>query len=112
MDSSASPDQTWLIASCPGCSRQIKARKEILLSNLAIECPHCNSPLNLNAGSSNLEEPQYAKAEERQNNTAAVRRRRRSKKSKLLEWDIEESDSDAKTTENKNLSEEDQDGSP
>ncbi|RZO15214.1 MAG: hypothetical protein EVB09_07795 [Verrucomicrobiaceae bacterium] len=111
MDSSASPDQTWLIASCPGCSRQIKARKEILLSNLAIECPHCNSPLNLNAGSSNLEEPQYAKAEERQNNTAAVRRRRRSKKSKLLEWDIEESDSDAKTTENKNLSEEDQDGS-
>ena len=102
MDSSASPDQTWLIASCPKCSRQIKARKEILLSNLAIECPHCNSPLNLDAGSSNLKEPQYAKAEEQKKNTAKVRRRRRSKKSKLIEWDIEESDSIEKEPENEN----------
>lgn len=109
MDSSASPDQTWLIASCPGCSRQIKARKEILLSNLAIECPHCNSPLNLNAGSSNLKEPQYAKAEEQQKNTPVVRRRRRSKKSKLIEWDIEESKSEETEPEQENSSGPEQD---
>jgi hypothetical protein len=111
MDSSASPDQTWLIASCPQCSRQIKARKEILLSNLAIECPHCNNPLNLDAGSSNLKEPQYTKAEEQKKNTAKLRRRRRSKKSKLIEWDIEESDSEETEPENENLSEPDQGGS-
>jgi|GEM_PF-1864736 len=111
MDSSASPDQTWLIASCPKCSRQIKARKEILLSNLAIECPHCNSPLNLDARSSNLKEPQYAKAEEPKKNTPEVRRRRRSKKSKLIEWDIEESDSEETELENENLIEPGQDGS-
>ncbi|NCG28019.1 MAG: hypothetical protein GWP42_10815 [Verrucomicrobiales bacterium] len=111
MDSRASPDQTWLIASCPGCSRQIKARKEILLSSLAIECPHCNSPLNLDAGSSNLNEPQYAKAKEQKKNTTEVRRRRRSKKTKLIEWDIEESDSEETEVENESLSDADQNGS-
>ncbi|MDP6858760.1 MAG: hypothetical protein QF426_02965, partial [Verrucomicrobiales bacterium] len=110
MDSSASPDQTWLIASCPGCSRQIKARKEILLSNLAIECPHCHSPLNLDSESSNLKEPQYAKAEEQQKNTPVVRRRRRSKKSKLIEWDIEESKSEETEPEKENSSGPEQDG--
>lgn len=98
MDSSAPPDKTWLIASCPGCSRQIKARKEILLSNLAIECPHCNSPLNL-TGSSNLKEPQYAKAEQLKGNATRTRRRRRSKKTKLIAWDIEESDEQGEGTD-------------
>ena len=98
MDSSASPDKTWLIASCPGCSRQIKARKEILQSNLAIECPHCKSPLNL-TGIGNSKEPQYAKAEQSTGNTTGTRRRRRSKKTKLIAWDIEESDEEGEGTD-------------
>ena len=98
MDSSASPNKTWLIASCPKCSRQIKARREILQSNLAIECPHCNSPLNL-TGRGNLEEPQYAKAEQSTGNVTGTRRRRRSKKTRLIAWDIEDSDEQEEGTD-------------
>jgi len=104
MDSNASPDQSWLIASCPGCSRQIKARKEILLSNLAIECPHCKSSLNLDSGSSNLKEFQYAKAEDLQEKSTGKQRRRRRKKIKLIAWDLEESDSKEEEVENEDLS--------
>mgnify|MGYP001337152486 FL=1 len=110
MDSNASPDQSWLIASCPGCSRQIKARKEILLSNLAIECPHCNSSLNLDSGSSNLKKLQYAKAEDLQEKSTEKRRRRRRKKIKLIAWDLEESDSKEEEVENENLSNPDHSG--
>ena len=104
MDSNASSDQSWLITSCPECSRQIKARKEILLSNLAIECPHCKSSLNLDNGSSNHKKFQYAKGEDLQEKGTEKRRRRRTKKTKLIAWDLEESDSKEEESENEDLS--------
>ena len=40
-------ENSWLIAICPSCSKQIKAKKEILKSALSIACPYCQYSFNI-----------------------------------------------------------------
>lgn len=57
-------DNSWLITTCPSCSKQIKAKREILQSTSSIACPYCQHSLNVeNESKYNSDNFQYAKAQ-------------------------------------------------
>ena len=63
-DSSSDEKNSWLITTCPSCSKQIKAKKEVLKSTLSIACPYCQYPLNLrDQEPSRISKPKYSQAE-------------------------------------------------
>ena len=85
-------DNSWLIATCPNCSKQIKAKKEILKSALSIACPYCQYSLNLREENLNIiSKPKYSKAEiQKVAPEKGPRKRKNSKKKKIISWDLDE----------------------
>ena len=90
----SSSNNDWLIATCPDCSKQIKAKREILQTASSITCPYCQSSFNIgNDSKSHSEEHQYAKAEKlTETPEKGIRKRKSSKKRKIIGWDLEEVD--------------------
>ena len=90
----SSSNNDWLIATCPDCSKQIKAKREILQTASSITCPYCQSSFNIgNDSKSHSEEHQYAKAEKlNETPEKGIRKRKSSKKRKIIGWDLEEVD--------------------
>ena len=96
-DSSSDNDSPWLIATCPSCSKQIKAKKEVLKSASSIACPYCQYPLDLRDQElGSVSKPKYSKAEiQKQAPEKGPRKRKNSKKKKIISWDLEEDDDDS-----------------
>lgn len=90
----SSSNNDWLIATCPDCSKQIKAKREILQGASSITCPYCLSSFNIgNNSKAHSEEHQYAKAEKlTKTPEKGPRKRKSSKKRKIIGWDLEEVD--------------------
>ena len=90
----SSSNNDWLIATCPDCSKQIKAKREILQAASSITCPYCLSSFNIgNNSKAHSEEHQYAKAEKSTKTPEkGARKRKSSKKRKIIGWDLEEVD--------------------
>ena len=90
----SSSNNDWLIATCPDCSKQIKAKREILQTASSITCPYCQSSFNIgNDSKGHSEERQYAKAEKlTETPEKGIRKRKSSKKRKIKERDLEEVD--------------------
>ena len=90
----SSSNNDWLIATCPDCSKQIKAKREILQTASSITCPYCQSSFNIgNDSKGHSEEHQYAKAEKlTETPEKGIRKRKSSKKRKIIGWDLEEVD--------------------
>ena len=90
----SSSNNDWLIATCPDCSKQIKAKREILQTASSITCPYCQSSFNIgNDSKGHSEERQYAKAEKlTETPEKGIRKRKSSKKRKIIGWDLEEVD--------------------
>ena len=90
----SSSNNDWLIATCPDCSKQIKAKREILQAASSITCPYCLSSFNIgNNSKAHSEEHQYAKAEKlTKTPEKGARKRKSSKKRKIIGWDLEEVD--------------------
>mgnify|MGYP003312192125 CR=1 FL=1 len=90
----SSSNNDWLIATCPDCSKQIKAKREILQGASSITCPYCLSSFNIgNNSKAHSEEHQYAKAEKlTKTPEKGARKRKSSKKRKIIGWDLEEVD--------------------
>ena len=90
----SSSNNDWLIATCPDCSKQIKAKREILQTASSITCPYCQSSFNIgNDSKRHSEEHQYAKAEKlNETPEKGIRKRKSSKKRKIIGWDLEEVD--------------------
>ena len=90
----SSSNNDWLIATCPDCSKQIKAKREILQGASSITCPYCLSSFNIgNNSKAHSQEHQYAKAEKLTKAPEKVTRKRKSsKKRKIIGWDLEEVD--------------------
>ena len=90
----SSSNNDWLIAACPDCSKQIKAKREILQTASSITCPYCQSSFNIgNDSKGHSEEHQYAKAEKlTETPEKGIRKRKSSKKRKIIGWDLEEVD--------------------
>ena len=90
----SSSNNDWLIATCPDCSKQIKAKREILQAASSITCPYCLSSFNIgNNSKAHSEEHQYAKAEKlTETPEKGARKRKSSKKRKIIGWDLEEVD--------------------
>ena len=93
-DSSSDNDSSWLIATCPSCSKQIKAKKEVLKSASSIACPYCQYPLDLRDQElGRVSKPKYSKAEiQKKAPEKGPRKRKNSKKKKIISWDLEEDD--------------------
>ena len=96
-DSSSDNDSSWLIATCPSCSKQIKAKKEVLKSASSIACPYCQYPLDLRDQElGRVSKPKYSKAEiQKKAPEKGPRKRKNSKKKKIISWDLEEDDDDS-----------------
>ena len=90
----SSSNNDWLIATCPDCSKHIKAKREILQAASSITCPYCLSSFNIgNNSKAHSEEHQYAKAEKlTKTPEKGPRKRKSSKKRKIIGWDLEEVD--------------------
>jgi len=90
----SSSNNDWLIATCPDCSKQIKAKREILQAASSITCPYCQSSFKIgNNSKSHSEENPYAKAEQfTETPDKGIRKRKSSKKRKIIGWDLEEID--------------------
>ena len=75
-------DNSWLITTCPSCSKQIKAKREILQSTSSIACPYCQHSLNVeNESKYNSDNFQYAKAQKlTETPEKGIRKRKNSKK--------------------------------
>ena len=91
---SSSSNNDWLIATCPDCSKKIKAKREILQSASSITCPYCQSSFKItNNSKSQSEENPYSKAEKfTETPDKGIRKRKSSKKRKIIGWDLEEVD--------------------
>ena len=91
---SSSSNNDWLIATCPDCSKKIKAKREILQTASSITCPYCQSSFKIgNNSKSHSEENPYAKAEKFTGTPdKGIRKRKSSKKRKIIGWDLEEVD--------------------
>ena len=91
---SYSSNNDWLIATCPDCSKKIKAKREILQTASSITCPYCQSSFNTGNNSiSHSEENPYTKAEKfTETPDRGIRKRKSSKKRKIIGWDLEEVD--------------------
>ena len=89
-------ENSWLIAICPSCSKQIKAKKEILKSALSIACPYCQYSFNIEEKDPiGKSKPKYSKAEiQKETPAKGLRKRKTSKKKKIIGWDLEEDDAD------------------
>ncbi len=89
-------ENSWLIAICPSCSKQIKAKKEILKSALSIACPYCQYSFNIEEKNPiEKSKPKYSKAEiQKEAPAKGLRKRKASKKKKIIGWDLEEDDAD------------------
>ena len=96
-DTSSDDDNSWLIATCPSCSKQIKSKKEVLKSTLSIACPYCQHPLNLrDQEPSRISKPKYSQAEiQKKAPDKGPRKRKNSKKKKIISWDLEDEDDDS-----------------
>ena len=90
----SSSNNDWLIATCPDCSKKIKAKREILQTASSITCPYCQSSFKIgNNSKSHSEENPYAKAEKFTGTPdKGIRKRKSSKKRKIIGWDLEEVD--------------------
>ena len=91
---SSSSNNDWLIATCPDCSKKIKAKREILQTASSITCPYCQSSFKIgNNSKSHSKENPYAKAEKLTDPPEkGIRKRKSSKKRKIIGWDLEEVD--------------------
>ena len=91
---SSSSNNDWLIATCPDCSKKIKAKREILQTASSITCPYCQSSFKItNNSKSQSEENPYSKAEKfTETPDKGIRKRKSSKKRKIIGWDLEEVD--------------------
>ena len=87
-------DNSWLITTCPSCSKQIKAKREILQSTSSIACPYCQHSLNVeNESKYNSDNSQYAKAQKlTETPEKGIRKRKNSKKKQIIAWDLDEDD--------------------
>ena len=87
-------DNSWLITTCPSCSKQIKAKREILQSTSSIACPYCQHSLNVeNESKYNSDNFQYAKAQKlTETPEKGIRKRKNSKKKQIIAWDLDEDD--------------------
>jgi len=95
-EKASNEENSWLIAICPSCSKQIKAKKEILKSALSIACPYCQYSFNIEEKDPiEKSKPKYSKAEiQKEAPAKGLRKRKGSKKKKIIGWDLEEDDAD------------------
>ncbi len=87
-------DNSWLITTCPSCSKQIKAKREILQSTSSIACPYCQHSLNVeNESKYDSGNFKYAKAQKlTETPEKGIRKRKSSKKKQIIGWDLDEED--------------------